>query len=66
MMTGINNRDFPVINATVLVLAISVCVMNLLVDIAYAYIDPRIKAQYENTSKRKKKVREIKAGEVSK
>ncbi len=56
MLTGINNRDFPVINATVLVLAISVCVMNLVVDIAYAFIDPRIKAQYENTSKKKKKL----------
>lgn len=66
MMTGINNRDYPVINATVLVLAISVCVMNLLVDIAYAYIDPRIKAQYENTSKRKKKIQAIKAEEASK
>ena len=61
MMTGINNRDYPVINATVLVLAISVCVMNLLVDIAYAYIDPRIKAQYENNSKRKKQIQELKA-----
>lgn len=66
MMTGINNRDYPVINATVLVLAISVCVMNLLVDIAYAYIDPRIKAQYENTSKRKKKIQAIQAEEASK
>ena len=49
-----------------LVLAISVCVMNLLVDIAYAYIDPRIKAQYESNNKRKKKIREIQAEEASK
>jgi len=65
MMTGINNRDYPVINATVLILAISVCVMNLIVDIAYAYIDPRIKAQYESNSKRKKQIQQIKAGEAS-
>lgn len=56
MMTGINNRDYPVINATVLVLAISVCLMNLVVDLAYAYIDPRIKAQYEGGSKAKKRL----------
>ncbi len=46
LMSGINQRDYPVINSTVLMLSLTVCVMNLLVDIAYAFIDPRIKAQY--------------------
>ncbi len=65
MMTGINNRDYPVINATVLVLAICVCLMNLVVDVAYAYIDPRIKAQYENSKKRQKKMRQLHSEEAT-
>ena len=46
IMGGITGRDYPIINGTVLVLSMCICVMNLLVDIAYAFIDPRIKAQY--------------------
>ena len=40
---GIMFRDFPVIQAVVLLTACIVILMNLLVDIAYAYIDPRIR-----------------------
>lgn len=46
MMTGINNRDYNIINGTVVVMSACICIANLLVDILYAYIDPRIKAQY--------------------
>lgn len=46
MLSGINGRDYPVIAGTVLVLSLSVCVINLLVDIAYGFADPRIRAQY--------------------
>ncbi len=35
-------RDFPVVQAVSLVMAIGVLVTNLVTDIAYAYIDPRI------------------------
>lgn len=48
LMTAINNRDYPVINGCVLVISLAVCIMNLLVDVAYAFIDPRVKAQYVN------------------
>jgi peptide/nickel transport system permease protein len=40
---GIMFRDFPVIQAVVLLTAGIVITVNLLVDIAYAYIDPRIR-----------------------
>lgn len=53
LMKGINARDYPVINGCVLIIAVSVCVMNLIVDICYAYIDPRIKAQYISSKKKK-------------
>ncbi len=54
MMSGITSRDYPIINGTVLLVALCVCVMNLIVDIGYAWIDPRIKAQYTSGKKRKK------------
>jgi len=36
------NRDYPIIMATTVVVSILVIVMNLLVDIAYKIVDPRI------------------------
>jgi peptide/nickel transport system permease protein len=39
---SITTRDFPVVQAVSLVLAVGVLLANLLADIAYAYIDPRI------------------------
>jgi len=40
---GIVYRDFPVVQAVVLLTAVIVISVNLLVDIIYAYIDPRIR-----------------------
>lgn len=54
MLNGINGRDYPVIAGTVLVLSLAVCIINLLVDIAYGFADPRIKAQYVSVKKDKK------------
>lgn len=55
LLNAISTRDFPVIQGTVLVLSFFVCVINLVIDIAYAFADPRIKAQYESSGKRRKK-----------
>ena len=40
---AILNRDFPLVQGTVLVAAVVYVVVNLLVDIAYAAVDPRIR-----------------------
>lgn len=37
------NRDFPMIRGTVIVMAITFLIANLLVDISYAFIDPRVR-----------------------
>lgn len=50
---AISNRDYPAIRGSVLVLALIFCVIILIVDLVYAYIDPRIKAQYERRGKKK-------------
>jgi ABC-type dipeptide/oligopeptide/nickel transport system permease component len=43
IVTAINNRDYPVVQASVTFAALSVVVLNLLVDLTYAYLDPRIR-----------------------
>lgn len=42
-ITSITNRDYPVVMGTTLLYALFLVVANLLVDITYAYLDPRIK-----------------------
>ena len=55
MMSGITSRDYPVVQGCVVLLGIIFSLCMLLVDIAYAFVDPRIKAQYEGESKKKKR-----------
>ena len=40
---GILNKDFPLVQGTVLFVATVYVLINLLVDVAYAYADPRIR-----------------------
>ena len=40
---AIANRDYPVLQGTVTVLAVIIVAVNLLVDIAYGLVDPRIR-----------------------
>ncbi len=42
VLTGISQRDYPVVQGCVLFIAFVYVVVNLLVDILYTYIDPRI------------------------
>lgn len=42
-VTSITNRDYPVIMGTILLYAIFLVVANLVVDIAYGFLDPRIR-----------------------
>jgi len=42
-VTSITNRDYPVIMGTTLLLGFLVIVANLIVDVVYVWLDPRIK-----------------------
>ncbi|MCL5116669.1 MAG: ABC transporter permease [Firmicutes bacterium] len=42
LVTGIFNKDYPVVQGCVLAMAFMVIVVNLLVELVYAVIDPRI------------------------
>ena len=53
MVDAIKARDYPVIQGGVVILAIIFSMMNLLVDVLYAYVDPRIKSLYRSKKKEK-------------
>ncbi len=43
IIDAINQRDYPVIQGGVIILALLMVLINLIVDISYSYLDPRIK-----------------------
>ncbi|RHT68623.1 ABC transporter permease [Ruminococcaceae bacterium AM28-23LB] len=43
MMNSISKRDYPMIQGITLMLCISYLLVNLLIDIVYAWVDPRIR-----------------------
>ena len=45
MIDAITRRDFALIQSTVLVTAVAIFVMNILIDLIYAAVDPRIRRQ---------------------
>jgi ABC-type dipeptide/oligopeptide/nickel transport system permease component len=42
-ITSITNRDYPVVMGTILLYAVFLVAANLVVDITYAFLDPRIR-----------------------
>jgi ABC-type dipeptide/oligopeptide/nickel transport system permease component len=45
MLQAINNRDFPVVQAVTLILALVVVLVNIMGDLVQALIDPRVEAR---------------------
>lgn len=43
LISAVNNGDFPIIKGLTVLIAIGFTLFNLLTDILYAYVDPRIK-----------------------
>lgn len=48
MLDSIKTKDTPAILGAVILMSVSFTVVNLLVDILYAFVDPRIKSQYRS------------------
>ena len=46
MLTGINNYDMPVVMICVLFIATVIGVINLVIDVLYMYVDPRLRGQF--------------------
>lgn len=53
MTNAIANYDYPIIRGGVIILAVFSVLANLVVDLAYAYLDPRIKAEYVRLGQKK-------------
>lgn len=48
MLNGITYRDYPIIRGCTLFFALFAAICVLLTDLCYAWVDPRIKAQYKS------------------
>ncbi len=47
MLNAVRMKDTPIVMATVLILAVLFSIINLLLDIIYSFIDPRVKSQFQ-------------------
>ncbi|KAB3538614.1 ABC transporter permease [Alkaliphilus pronyensis] len=47
MVEAVLRRDLPIVMGGVLFIAVTFSIVNLCVDILYAFVDPRIKSQYK-------------------
>ncbi|MDD7202390.1 MAG: ABC transporter permease [Sphaerochaetaceae bacterium] len=52
MIDAIKNRNYPLVEGGVLVIAVMCCLVNLAVDLMYAVADPRIKMQYTKAKRK--------------
>jgi len=57
MSQAISGRDYPIVRGCAIVISAFTALIMLLVDLSYAYVDPRVKAQFINSTKRKGKIR---------
>ena len=67
MMNSISKRDYPMIQGITLMLCISYLLVNLLIDIVYAWVDPRIRLDKKSSGgpvmrDKKKKVDPVQKG----
>ena len=47
MIDAIKQRDYPVVQGVVLFVAVGFSLLNLMIDVVYAFIDPKIRAKYQ-------------------
>jgi len=46
MVAAVRTKDTPIVMASVLFVALLAGIINLIVDVLYVYIDPRLKSEY--------------------
>ena len=51
LLSGVNQHDYPVVRACVIFFALFASIAVLIMDLCYAFLDPRIKAQYSKGKK---------------
>lgn len=55
MIDAIKQKNFPMVQGGVLFISVVFSIINLVVDLLYAYVDPRIKSQYRRASRRNRR-----------
>ncbi len=55
LVSAIKKRDTTLVCGLLIMTVIMISIVQLIVDILYAYVDPRLKSQYANSGKRKSK-----------
>lgn len=56
LVNAVKSRDVPLVMGSILFVATCIGVVNLLVDVLYAYIDPRLRSQYVTIKRAKREV----------
>jgi peptide/nickel transport system permease protein len=54
MIDSILMRDFPVLQAAVLVTAVAIFILNIIIDLLYAVLDPRVRPTGRSAKKQGK------------
>ena len=55
MINAIRQKDTPIVMGAVMTTAIFASLVNLLVDIIYTYIDPRLASRFSSAERKVKK-----------
>jgi peptide/nickel transport system permease protein len=55
MVDSIVSKDIPLVLGTAIFIAVMFSFVNLIVDIIYAFVDPRIKSQYDKATQVKRR-----------
>jgi len=45
LLEAVSQRDYPVITGVFLIIGVSVVMINLLVDLSYGWLDPRVRSR---------------------
>jgi peptide/nickel transport system permease protein len=59
IVDSVGFKDYPAVQGGVLWIGLNCIIINLLVDIIYCFIDPRIKTMYGSTKKKKKQLNAV-------
>lgn len=57
MVKALSSRDYAVVQSTTIILAIAFSIVMLFVDVAFGFVDPKIKAQYEGQVRKPRRSR---------
>ena len=45
LLEGVSQRDYPVVSGVFLIVGIGVLLINLVVDLSYGWLDPKVRTQ---------------------